>query len=282
MLGTNVPTSYALPTACPGNLSVGDEIKVPGKPAIYVLDNNLKPRYFFSGYVYKSFKTVYGGYKSITPECLMGLGTPATSPYGITYRPGSYVVKRSGESQLYAVLPGNSLAKITDSSAKYLHGTNHSIRTLDDREWNDYVCKKSDTTSNKVYPGMTFKVASDASKVWYLDNSSKLREVANNALSQNFIISEFVPTVPDAAITGYSKGDMIQGGIAELTDRTQSALGCGNNPPPQPPSDDKTAPTVSITSPATGGTVSGMMTFSANAQDNHQNATGVNYVKFFV
>lgn len=282
--GVQVSPSFALPTTCPGNLMVGDEVKVPGKPAIYVLDGSLKPRYFFSGYVYKSFKSNYGGYKSVTQECLLGLGSPNTAPFGITYRPGSYVVKRSGESQLYAVLPGNSLAKITDSTARVLHGSNYSVRTLDDREWIDYTCKKGDVSSNKVYPGMTFKVSSDTSKVWYVDNSSRLREVANNALSTNYILPEFTPTVPPSAIDGYSKGDMISGGITELTDRTQSGLGCGNNPPPQPPppSDDKTAPTVSITSPATGVTVSGMMTFSANAEDNHQNASGVSYVKFFV
>jgi hypothetical protein len=281
----NLTPSYALPTSCPQDLKTGDELKVPGKPAIYVLDKDLKPLYFPSGYVYKTYKTTYSGYKSITQECLVNLPQPPKAPYGVGYRPGSYVVKKSGETQLYAVLPGNALAKISDSVARVLHGTNYPVRTLEYSEGNNYVCKKADITTAKVYPGMAVRLSSDTSKVWYLDTQNRLREISPNVLAQNYLISEFIYTVPDSAVQGYAKGDMVTTGLGELMDRTQTTIDCngngGNNNPPQPPQPpqpgDKIAPTVSLTSPAVNFlTVDGVIRPSADASDN----VGVTKVEF--
>ena len=51
-----------------------------------------------------------------------------------------------------------------------------------------------------------------------------------------------------------------------------------NGPTPPPPPPDTTPPTVAVTSPASGGTVSGSLTVAANASDN----VGVARVRFFV
>jgi hypothetical protein len=280
----NVSTSYALPATCPTDLKTGDEIKVPGKPAIYVLDKDLKPLYFPNGYVYKTYKSNYSGYKPVTQECLLALPQPPKAPFGVGYKPGSYIVRKTGETQLYAVLPGNSLAKISDGLARTLHGNGYGVRDLEYSEYNNYVCRKPDITSAKVYQGMVFKLASDSSKVWYLDTQNKLREVSQAALSVNYIVPEFTKTVPDSAVQGYAKGDMIVSGVNELMDRTQTTVDCngnvngGNNPPPPPPPPmtDRTPPTVSLTAPTANSTINGTVRLSANASDD----TSVSRVDF--
>jgi len=278
----STPTSAAtIPSTCPQNLSAGSELKVAGKPAIFVslvVNNQIQIRPFLDGYRYKSYKSNYGPYTYVTEECVRALAQPNQAPFGINHRPGSFIVKRDSDSQLYAVLPGNALAKISDATAKTLHGSQYKVRTLNLQEWNDYTCKKSDISNAVVYPGMTFRVQSDPSKVWYRDVQGKLREVASSVLGVNYITSEFIYTVPDSAIQGLSKGDMIVGTLPELTDRTQSNVDCSGNVTPPPTGNDTSAPTVTITAPQTGATVKDTVSYSANASDN----VGVTKVQFMV
>jgi hypothetical protein len=175
--------------------------------------------------------------------------------------------------------------------------TQTKVRTLEFNEWGDYVCKKSDLTENKVYPGMAFRVVSDQSKVWYLDAQSKMHEIAPSALASNYIVSSFIYTVPDSAVQGFARGDMIIGTLNELVDRTQTTVDCngnggnggggnggnggggnggGGNPQP---STDRTVPTVSLTAPAVDRiTVENTIPLSADASDN----VGVTKVEFLV
>jgi hypothetical protein len=141
------------------------------------------------------------------------------------------------------------------------------------------VCKKSEQVT-KAHPGMTVKTSNSAT-IYYIDSQNIKHEVTASGMNQNFIISKFVMTVPENLLQGFTSGDLINGGVWYLTDRTGSGIGCGGGVTPPPNTDDKTAPTVSITQPTTGGTVSGNMTFSADAQDNN-GGSGVDYVKFFV
>lgn len=279
-LASRPVSAVTIPASCPQNIPGGAELKVSGKPAIYVatvINNQLQIRPFFDSYRYKSFKPDYGPYVRVTEECIRALAQPLQAPFGINHRPGSFLVKREGESQLYAVLPGNALAKISDSIAKTLHGVNYKVRILPNREWADYVCKKPDLTTAKAYPGMTFKLSSDASKVWYVDTQNKLREVQSGALASNFISSEFIYTVPDSAVQGLAKGDTITTGILELTDRTGSNISCAGEVI-VPPNSDNQAPTVSLSAPANGATVKDTATIQATASDN----VGVTKVEFYV
>jgi hypothetical protein len=129
-------TTHAAPgPTCPA-LAVGDEIKVNeiSKTAIYVLDRNLKPRYFYSGYEYKTYKNDYTNFKLIDQQCLDSLGVPGGYPSAINYRPGSLVVKGPSGNQLYVIQPGNTVAPISDSVAKQLYGTNYKVTTIAPRE----------------------------------------------------------------------------------------------------------------------------------------------------
>ena len=113
-----LPAGIASAAVCP-TLNAGDMIKVSGKPAIYSVNKDNKVLYFPSGDEFKSWNenNSYGGYVTVTQACFDSLSVPNTYPGAVNYRAGSYVVKRPSSDQLYAVLPGNTLAKISGADA---------------------------------------------------------------------------------------------------------------------------------------------------------------------
>jgi len=111
-------TSVANAATCP-TLNAGDMIKF-GKPVIYAVNNAGKVLYFPSGDEFKSWNTndSYGGYITVTQACFDSLSVPSAYPGGVSFRPGSYVVKRPSSDLLYVVEPGNTLAQISTTDAK--------------------------------------------------------------------------------------------------------------------------------------------------------------------
>lgn len=212
-----VPT-VANAATCP-TLAAGDMIKVTGKPAIYVVDNNLKPRYFDNGDVFKSWRPTYGGYISISMDCYDSLGTPSVAPYGISYRPGSYIVKRGSSDQLYVVEPNNTLATITVAAAKTLYGATYKVMTISDQDWPNYVNRGTAITEAKVHPGM---LISNGGKNWYVDTDMKLREVTETGMTANGFQTKFVRPVTSAAISGLTTGDSITAEVKTISDKSQS------------------------------------------------------------
>jgi len=203
---------------CP-TLTAGDMVKVTGKPAIYAVDNNLKVRYFDNGDVFKSWRPTYGGYVSISMDCLDSLGIPSAAPYGVTYRPGSYVVKRASSDQLYVVEPNNTLAKITPEVAKVLYGTGYKVMTITDQDWPNYVNRGADVTEAKAHPGMLVK---NGGKTWYVNTNNQLQEVTEEGMVANGFQTKFVRTVADSVVAGLSVGTPITSEVKALTDKTQS------------------------------------------------------------
>jgi hypothetical protein len=268
----SVSTTHAAPgPTCPA-LAVGDEIKVNeiSKTAIYVLDRNLKPRYFYSGYEYKTYKNDYTNFKLIDQQCLDSLGVPGGYPSAINYRPGFGVV-RGPDNKLYVLEPGNAVRVISANMAKQIYGPNYKVTTIAPREWGQYICKKTPeiTEVQSYHSGMTIKTVSQPNKVYYVDAQKKLREVASQAMAANFILPQYVYTVADAAVQGASQGELITGPIPELTDRTQSSIGCdGGTTPPPPQNGDTTLPTVTISSPTLNQTLKDTVTVLAEARDN--------------
>ena len=206
------------PGVCPA-LSPGDMVKVSGKPAIYVVNRFNKIMYFPSGDEYKSWNEndAYGGYVTVTQDCFdNGLSTPIAPPAGVNYRPGSYVVKKENTSQLYVVLPGNTIAKITPADAKALYGANYRVMTIKFIFWSNYINTGADI-SGKVHSGMLVR---NDNKVWYVDGNN-LREVTSAGMTANRFKNSFVHTVPASYLAGFNTGLPIDGLISELTNRTQ-------------------------------------------------------------
>ncbi len=260
-----VASLAAIDPSCP-TLNAGDEVKVVGRSAIYIVDYDGKIRPFTSGDIYKTYKAAYGNYKLIGGACLNSLPQPSQFPSIVTYRPGAVVVRYSADptGQLYVVQPGNALAKISLENARVLHGANFRVRDISLIDWPHYVNRRADVTGPKVYPGMTIRTPSTGSKVWYVSTMNKLHEVSPSALAANFILPEYIFTVPDSAVAGMAMGDAITGINPMLMDRTQSGfaadgtwVGVGANP---------TTPT---------GPVSGSQLSVSLASNNPTNSTNI-------
>lgn len=210
--------SVAHGATCP-TLAAGDMIKVPGTPAIYAINNDLKVLYFPSGDEFKSWRPSYGGYISITAECFDTLATPATYPGAVNFHPGSYVVKNVSSDQLYVVEPGNTLAKITPEMATALYGADYKVMTVGPAFWPHYINRGSDVTTAIAHPGMLARVDG---VIYYIDASSNTRVVSATGMVANGFQERFVRDLPASAIAGLTAGDAIDAEIVALTDKTQS------------------------------------------------------------
>jgi hypothetical protein len=211
---TTVTTQQSLTSAgCPV-LSVGDMIKVSGKPAIYALNQNLEVLYFPTGDEFKSWRPTYGGYISISQACFDAIGVPDSYPAAINYHPGSYIVKRPSSDQLYVVEPNNSLAKITPTAATALYGANYKVMTVDDVYWPHYVNRGADIASATAHPGMLAKVEGTT---YYVDASNILREITSAGITANGFQERFVRELPFTAISALPVGSKIESRIDTLT-----------------------------------------------------------------
>jgi hypothetical protein len=219
----SVGVSALLPSAanaavCP-TLAAGDMIKVSGKAAIYSVNKDLKVLYFPSGDEFKSWNenNSYGGYVTVTQECFDSLPVPSAYPGAVNYRAGSYVVKRPSSDQLYVVLPGNSLAKISTTDAAALYGASYKVMTVADAFWPHYVNRGSDVAGT-VHEGM---LVSKDGKTWYVAAGNVLREVTATGMTANRFKSAFVHAVPAAYLAGTTVGSPLAAMESVLTNRTQ-------------------------------------------------------------
>lgn len=216
-------TTPVLSSACP-TYSVGDLFKVRGASAIYTVDVNGKVYYFPSGDEFKSWNAgeKYSGYTTLSQECFDMMPVPKVSPFGINFRPGSFVVKRPSSYQLYVVEPRNTLAKITPEVAKVLYGSKYSVITIPDVFWPNYVNRGTDITTAIAHPGM---LLSYKGKYWYVDIHAQLREVTDKGFEANRFKKAFVRAANDAMVAGLTTatyaGSVIDGPLSETVDRTQ-------------------------------------------------------------
>ncbi len=210
---------------CP-TLVAGDMIKVSGRAAIYSVNTAGKVLYFPSGDEFKSWTSLSAtalnqyasqGYLTVTQDCFDSLAVPSTYPGAVNYRTGSYVVKRPSSDQLYVVLPGNSLAKISLADAKALYGATFKTMTVQDAFWPHYVNRGTDVAGT-VHEGM---LVSNAGKTWYVAAGNVLREVTAEGMTANRFKAAFVHAVPASYLAGTSVGTQLAALESVLTNRTQ-------------------------------------------------------------
>lgn len=233
-LSALAPAATVSAAVCPAFVT-GDMIKVANRPAIYSVDKDMKVRYFPSGDEFKSWTSLSAtapnqyasqGYLTVTQACFDSLAVPSTYPAAVNFRPGSYVVKRPSSDQLYVVLPGNSLAKITPADAAALYGAGYRVMTVADPFWPHYVNRGADV-AGRVHEGM---LVSNAGKTWYVAAGNVLREVTASGMTANRFKAAFVRTVPASYLAGTTVGTPITALESAISNRTQD--GAITNVPP--------------------------------------------------
>lgn len=222
-VATLVPSvANAMDTSCP-TLVAGDMIKVTGKPAIYVLDNNLNYRYFPDGDVFKSWnidESYSKYYKSISQACFDSLMQPAAAPYHVSFRNGSYVVRYLSSDTLYAVGLNNVLYPITSAAATAMFGTGYTVKIIGLSEWPYYTKDTTTITEAAPYVGALIKVDG---KTYFVDTGKVLREVDAAGMTANRFKAAFVRTLSTSAIAGLTMGTAITAEVATLSSRLGTA-----------------------------------------------------------
>ncbi len=211
-------STFAVGDTC-SILAPGDMIKVEGKPAIYVLDNNMNYRYFSDGDVFKSWNAddnYSKYYKSITQSCFDSLSQPMEAPYHVFYRPGSEVVKYLSSDKLYVVGLNSTLYPITLSAAKTIFGDKFKAKTIGLSEWPYYVKSSESITQATVYPGMLAKIGG---RNYFVDEDKTLREITALGMLENNIKTSYVRTLPSTIMSGFALGETIISKILAYTSR---------------------------------------------------------------
>lgn len=211
-------STFAVGDTC-SILAPGDMIKVVGKPAIYVLDNNMNYRYFSDGDVFKSWNaddSYAKYYKSIPQSCFDSLSQPTEAPYHVFYRPGSEVVKYLSSDKLYVVGLNNTLYPITLSAAKSIFGDKFKAKTIGLSEWPYYVKSSETIAQATVYPGMLAKIGG---RNYFVDEDKTLREISALGMLENNIKTSYVRTLPSTIVSGFALGETIVSKILAFTSR---------------------------------------------------------------
>lgn len=211
-------TASALDATCP-NLFPGDMIKITGKPAIYILNDELKYLYFPDGDVFKSWNKdeSYGIYYTVISQaCFDSLSQPTTAPFHVSYRSGSYLVKSPSSDNLFVVGLGNKLHPITVAAAKDIFGNNYTYKTIGLSEWPFYTKEPNTITKATFYPGMIARVGGS---IYFVDEGYILRILSPLGFEANRFKHAFVRELPSNMSEDFPKGGTIDSEINTLTKR---------------------------------------------------------------
>lgn len=162
-----VPMVANAQETCP-TLEAGDLFKVPNQSAVYLLNADMERMYFPHSSVYRTWYSDFSGVVEIPNTCVDNYPAPSTAPFGVNYRPGSRLVKVTISPSVYAVLPGNTKAKIgSEEVAKALYGDDWASKVMDvaDPFWPNYANTGADMTTAALHDGMLVKT-SGSSQVW--------------------------------------------------------------------------------------------------------------------
>ncbi len=208
-------------------LEVGDIFVVESGPMKYALDLQGEAMYFPDDDVYGSWRSGEEGVVSVEQSCLDMIPIPSHYPGGVSVRPGSFLVRRVNDPQLYAVLPGNTVAPISDQVAAALYkpanpnGVNDEPMVIPDQLWPNLINRAPEIVEVRVHPGMLFVIDGGGETVYYADADGSIRVVTNAGFVANHFQSRFVRLVSLSAIAGMSSGSSISRRILGIDDPTQ-------------------------------------------------------------
>ncbi|MFH1287028.1 MAG: hypothetical protein ABII02_04760 [Candidatus Magasanikbacteria bacterium] len=159
--------------SCPV-LEPGDLYKFPTQTSVFTINKFGERMYFPHQNVHLSWYQDFSGIIKIHWTCFDNYPSPDEAPFGINFRPGAYLVKVVGMTNVFAVLPGNTLAKITNEDvAAQLYGENwkYEVKDVYDFFWPNYVNQAPDITEAVPHDGMLVKLDGNE-MVWHVESSA--------------------------------------------------------------------------------------------------------------
>lgn len=158
-LAAFVPTAV-LAEDCP-ELEAGELFKVEGSTAVYLLNADMERMYFPSSEIFHTWYEDFSGVTEIANTCVDMYPAPDSAPYGVNYRPGSYLVKVQISPSVYVVESGNKRTKIgSEGAAKAMYGDNWAskVRDISDVYWPNFASVGTELTEATLTDGMVVTV----------------------------------------------------------------------------------------------------------------------------
>lgn len=227
-VGNNeVNTSFVVgsPTVVCPVLSAGDLFRVSGNRMVYIVNSSQNRMYFYNinnnDDIFFTWYENYSNVPEIPVQCVSNYLTRIEVPFGINYRPGSRLVKLAISPDIYAVLPGNTLAKIGVEGSEELviealYGQNwrNVLVEIPDVIWGNYVNRDQDIRTAVPHDGMLVRTNSMPSGVVYYV-SQGYYYLVNGQLPP--VLAQAVETVSDSVFNTRSitNGTIIPGLILE-------------------------------------------------------------------
>ena len=237
------------------SLPPGTRFQVAGQSAVYLINANGERLYFPNSEVYHTWYADFSGIQKIASACTDNYPAPTSPPLGVNYRPGSRLVKITFSPAVYAVLPGNALAKIgSEEVARQLYGDNWSklVRDIPDPYWVNYHNRGADLNFAQPHNGLLVRLAG-RSAIYAVENN-RIYPVAGSLPS---ILSADVREIDDsvfALVPAAGENLNPQALLADPTQRVESATpgtpGTATTTSPTVPSPTST-PVTSTTTPTT-------------------------------
>ncbi|PIT87570.1 MAG: hypothetical protein COU31_02215 [Candidatus Magasanikbacteria bacterium CG10_big_fil_rev_8_21_14_0_10_40_10] len=232
--------SYGTPVSC-YTLQAGDNIK-PNRidmPAIWNIGDDGKIWPYLDGDDFKTWHTdesYEGHFKLVTPECLSQYDAATSLPLYINRRPGSGIIRNKISSQLYAILPNNTKAPITDESAKALYGANYTVRVLEPAAFFNYYNTATTITGSNPAPHAGMLVENN-NGTYYVTQCGQLREVTSLSFLDNHFKNKYVQKVSGSLLGSLSASEKISDKLNALTSYTQMNANddCGGTATPVNP-----------------------------------------------
>ncbi|MBT3539009.1 hypothetical protein HOF40_02740 [Candidatus Parcubacteria bacterium] len=151
-------------------LEAGDLFKVPGGAAVYMVTADMDSMYFPSEEIFESWNLDFGDVTEIANTCF-DMYEQAT-PAGVSYRPGTYLLKRVESPSIYVVLSGNQRQKVESPSAlAALYGDNWGVlvRDIPSYYWSNYVAAEGELTSAVPHDGMIVRKTGETTVYQVMD-----------------------------------------------------------------------------------------------------------------
>ena len=212
------------------DVSAGDLIKFPGSPAVYLLNADLQRVYFPNSDVFHSWFPDFSGVIEMPADAVSNFPAPSMAPFGVNYRPGSMVVRLEISPDVFAVEPGNKLAKVgSEAVAKALYGdrwnvVGENLAFIGDVFWPNYAGRGADLSEAKPHDGMLVKKAGETDLYFVKDGALSRVEGSLSAAAAGdvrTVTAEVFSTLQVAAGT-VTAGSVVQNPAQTVAGQTPS------------------------------------------------------------
>ncbi|MFA5902327.1 MAG: right-handed parallel beta-helix repeat-containing protein [Desulfobacula sp.] len=186
------------PIELPIGVTEGELVRNSSSPAVYYIGPDHKKHVFIDETIYKTWYSDFSEVNIISSSTLALVVTGKE----VRFREGTYLLKKAGDSKVYALLPGGNLSWIKNESiATALYGNAWAKKVLEipDAMFSQYTISSKNIES-AVHPDASLIMYPGNAAVFYIENGSR-HYISAQIWSQSRFQDRFISKNIDSALT---------------------------------------------------------------------------------